>query len=115
MRRYLALGAVLALVTLAAACEPDESVGPLWAKRACDQPRIDLATAKGQPLFRDSDSESLQTATWELWYYEREDSNTTTGVKTLTASEYYFEWNTPQARTAPGGCYRDTTITVDTI
>lgn len=122
MRRLSIVAAIGAVIALAAACEPGKVTGARWKMQACDQARIDLAKSMvsesnptGRPAYRDTDSESLQTATWESWFYEATDSNTVTHVKTLTTTEYYFEWNTARASSAPGQCFRDTTATVDTL
>ena len=123
MRRTSVLAAIIAVSALAAACEPEKATGAIWKGRACDQARIDLAKSHvtadnptGAPLYRDSDSQTLDSATWELWHYEvTADSTATHPVNTLTTSEYYFEWGTQKASSAPNSCFRDTTVTVDTL
>ena len=121
MRRTSVLAAIIAVSALAAACEPEKATGAIWKGRACDQARIDLAKSHvtadnptGAPLYRDSDSQTLDSATWELWHYEM-DSTTTNKVNLLKTTEYYFEWGTQKAAAAPNSCFRDTTVTIDTV
>jgi hypothetical protein len=99
--------AVFAVATLVAAatltaCNSDDVQGTKWTMRPCDQARIDLATAHGQPTSIDADATDPRLQTQEVWTYVVK--NTTANTKTTT--EYTFHWGA-----GVQGCQQDTTVT----